>query len=135
MIKWLHHLLNPHCPECKEERESEKICRNCEQLTLQIDQINYEKKQMLEAILSFNRPPQVTEPAAIPANVYENARKTALPWHVRRQMLEAEDRKKAQILAEYKKQQETKVPETKVPETEVKAGQSIEELEKELEIG
>lgn len=115
MFHWLHHLINPHCRECQMEAEENRICQSCETLKKQLELANYEKKQMLDTILSFSRP-QAENQSGPPADL-EHVKPKMMTWNVRRQMLEAEDRKAAQILAEQKRQAE-----------------SIKELEKELSI-
>jgi len=106
-IRWIHHLLNPHCPDCLEKAR----CESCETLKIQLEIANYDKKQMLDTILSFTRP-VVTE-APVEREI-EPIRPKTVPWSVRRRMVEAEDRESARLMKQ--KQAE------------------IEELEKELEI-
>lgn len=109
MIHWLHHLFNPHCPECRDE----KICQSCETLTLQLSIANAEKKQLLESILSFSRPAEiVTKEVKL-----EDIKPKAVTWAVRKQMLESEDRKTAELMTKRKE-----------------VAKSINELEKELGI-
>ena len=97
MIKWIHHLFNPHCSECFEQREREreesKVCESCETLKIQLAIVNQEKSQLLARLLdetspkveTVTGPPQITRPIAI-------------PWKVRQQMLEREDRIKAKLM-------------------------------------
>ena len=109
MSNWIHRLFNPHCPHCKDEKIEDKLCSSCETLRAQLEIANYENKRLLDKILAEPKsepskpPPEIT----IPRNV---------PWSVRRQMLEAEDREKARLMREAPKP---------VP---------VEELEKELDI-
>jgi hypothetical protein len=93
MIKWLHHLLNPHCQECRLERE----CASCETLRILLEQERHEKSQLLKMIIELNKPP-----TDAPMNTEELGpiRPKLMPWRVRQQYLEEEDRKKAQILRE-----------------------------------
>jgi hypothetical protein len=110
---WIHHLFNPHCPEC----EQLSSCKSCETLEKQLAQSNYEKEMMLRSILT----PQSKEINTI--NETESDDISAIqpkfiPWNVRRQMLESEDRQKAMLLKKQKDEQK----------------QAIEELEKRLEI-
>lgn len=100
MWHWLHHLLNPHCQECKEAAEENKICQSCETLKMQLSIANHEKEQLLQTVLSISRP-QAEAPAQ--QVDYESIKPKMTTWNVRRQMLEAEDRRAAQILAEQKK--------------------------------
>ncbi len=99
MIHWLHKLLNPHCVECFEEHKlelSESHCNSCETLKEQLAIANHEKNLLLNKLLEKTNPiinesndkPPIPVPMS-PRNI---------PWNVRRQMLEAEDRKQAQLM-------------------------------------
>jgi hypothetical protein len=93
MVKWIHRLLEPHCPDCKEEREENKICQSCETLRVQLEIANYEKKQLMDALLKPRQPEEPTRLIVPP----EQLAPRNIPWRVRQQMLEAEDRKQAQL--------------------------------------
>lgn len=96
MFNWLRELLEIRY-EYREKRtrlnKEEVLCKSCETLKAQLEISNYEKKQLLERILEKpvvekNEPPvQVTRPHNI-------------PWNVRKQMMEAEDRERARIMRE-----------------------------------
>jgi hypothetical protein len=92
---WIHHLINPHCDECQHERQ----CKSCETLKEQLVLANMEKKQMLETILSFNSPP-ARDNITINQEPPKDALDKLIPWRVRRQMLEAEDRERARLMKE-----------------------------------
>lgn len=100
LVGWIHHLFNPHCEECLQER----VCSSCEVLKEQLAAVNREKQQMLDAILSRDKvditggETKVVSPESINQGKY-------VPWHVRRQMLEAEDRAQAAIIAKKKKEE------------------------------
>lgn len=86
MFNWLRELY--------EIRRDNKICTSCETLKMQLAIVNQEKKVLLDSVLSA--PEKVVEQQ-------EKEYKPILPrthtnWNVRRQMLEAEDRKKAQLV-------------------------------------
>lgn len=100
MILWLHRLFNPHCPHCQEERQENRICQSCETLKMQLAIANHEKEHLLSVILESTKQAQAE---ASPQIDYEKVKPKLMTWNVRRQMLEAEDRKAAQILAEQKK--------------------------------
>lgn len=102
MFHWLHHLFSPHCQICREAAEENKVCQSCETLKMQLSIANIEKKQMLESILSMTKPNEVQ--GTPPAINYENIKPRMMTWNVRRQLLEAEDREKAKILAKQKEQ-------------------------------
>lgn len=101
MIKWLHHLFNPHCIECKTELEEklERIehnseCKSCDTLRAQLDIANYEKKELLNRLLSPIMETRIEGPDITP----ESLKAKAIPWRMRQQMLEAEDRVRAQAI-------------------------------------
>lgn len=134
MLKWIHRLLEPHCPQCAEER----VCNSCETLRHQLDNANYEKRQLMDVVVRLTFPsqqeqvPKSDEPKAIQP-------KGTLAWKIRRGLLEAEDRRQAQIMREATERERTNV--AKEPERGPSGGiaaviedkkQSIEELEKEL---
>lgn len=125
-IHWFHHLFNPHCLECLDEQQESKVCKTCEVLRIQLEAANAEKKRLLDSILKDNvKPPETSsqEPQII------RGRHTSFAVH--RQMLEAEDRHKAQILAKTSKEI-SEVPKDNTIKTTLSSPQSIEELEKEL---
>lgn len=117
MWMWLHHILEPHCPECKEEREENKVCQSCEVLKHQLEVANYTQRELIRTLAEINKPePSVQPPEISP----EQLRPKMLNWRVKQQMLQEEDRAKARVIAENKKRQE-----------EAKSN-SIEQLESEL---
>ena len=91
MSNYFHKLFNPHCPHCKEELEYARVCLSCETLRAQLEISRIENKRLLDRILEKPQP----EPVSVPM---EPTRPVSVPWNVRRQMLEAEDREKARIL-------------------------------------
>jgi len=96
MLKWLHRLLHPHCPECAEEKKDSKVCPSCEVLKQQLEYANYEKKLLLNSIISPRQTQDIPKEVVFP----ESISKAGIPWAVRKQMLEAEDRKKAALMRE-----------------------------------
>jgi len=113
-LHWIHHLFNPHCSLCQETAENNKVCQSCETLKVQLSIANHEKQELLNSILSLTKRPEEQTSAAVS---YEHAKPKMMTWNVRRQLLEAEDRQAAKLLAEQQKKK------------------SIEELEKEVGIG
>lgn len=98
MLKWIHHLLEPHCPDCASEAQDKSICHSCETLKHQLEIANFERKQLLETVLKLSQP---TSQLSIQDTVTpEMVRPRTVPWNVRRQMLEEEDRKQAQLIRE-----------------------------------
>jgi len=148
MFKWLHHLLNPHCSDCQLAAAENKVCVSCETLKMQLSIANIERRQMLESILAMSKP---TEVQSAPPQINLKEAPKPISWNVRKQMLEAEDRKQAIVLAEQKKFAEdarraAQMPSTS-PLTDTKReptidnnkpiedrAQSIEQLERELNI-
>lgn len=126
MIYWLHHLLNPHCEQCRDEREEQSICKTCEVLRSQLEAANREKNQLLLMLLPKQKE-EFVEPAAKP----EVIRSHHVPFSVRRQMLEDESKQRAALLK--RKEEEIKFVPIKDDNivTTLKA-QTVDELEKEL---
>ena len=114
IIKFFHQLRHPHCEHCTEELVTSKICDSCETLRVQLERANYDKNELLTRILELTAPKNevVEKRELVPIT-----QPRQIPWAVRRQMLEAEDRKKAQLLA--------KAPQPTAPQT-------VEELEKDI---
>lgn len=113
MSNWLHRLFNPHCEFCKLDTE----CVNCDMLRQLLADERENSKRLLSAVLHDD-----TKPSEPPADDVRpvNISKNAVPWRVRREMLETEDRQKAKL--------ERQAREDNQPIRTV----SIEELEKEL---
>lgn len=137
MLNWIHHLLEPHCPVCVMENESKRICQSCETLKSQLEIVNFDKKILLERIIELTRPVVPTIEAREPID-RDEIRPRTIPWEVRKNMLEAEDRKKAQVIRaaaeEAKKAKDIKRGPSGGLTADIPQNQSIEELEKELGI-
>ena len=122
MFHWLRELLEIKY-EFREKRTKltrevvteEKVCQSCETLRQQLEIANYREQQYLNKLLKDPEP--VVEKAPV-----EVSRPRMVPWNVRRQMLEREDREKARALRNAPK-----------PDSEIEK-KSTEELEKELDI-
>lgn len=99
-----------------------ETCNTCEILRFQLDESNRERKELLQQLLDRNKPEPFTPPD-------EEELKPLLPhrvpWAARRQMLEAEDREKARVLAQKARE---------IAEANAKADPKIEQLENELSI-
>jgi hypothetical protein len=79
---------------------SDLPCQTCEVLRLQLDESNRERRELLARLLEKDTPEPVVadqvEPKAITPQF--------VPWRVRQQMLEAEDRHKATLLKNKQKE-------------------------------
>lgn len=105
MINWLRRLLGgqPSCPTCEVLKE-------------QLTHERFEKERLLKYILE---PKSAMEPAIpIEQEQPETIQPRIIPWHVRKQMLEIEDRKKVELLRQ----------------SQAERQQAIEELEDRLKI-
>lgn len=114
IFHFLHRIKNPHCAECAQDLR----CKNCDTLRELLDSERYNNKQLLNSLLEQFAPKpvlqQVQQEQQVPV-----AR--SIPWRVRQQMLEAEDRKKAELIREQNRER-------------TESRKSTEELEKELGI-
>lgn len=105
MFNWLRELY--------EIRKENKTCESCENLKFELAQVRLENSRLLDHILAKPVPePEVKQEFIKP--VLPNM----IPWRVRQQMLEAEDRQKARLMKEHT---------NKEPKSN-----TVEELEKEL---
>lgn len=75
------------------QESQEKRCESCETLRIQLERSNIEKEKLLNKL--FEKPEPVRDDP--PVNITPPRQ---IPWTVRRQMLEAEDREKARLMRE-----------------------------------
>jgi hypothetical protein len=104
MFNWLQEYLSIRYQFKRQKLEMQEnalICKSCETLKMQLEIANYERKQMLDALIKPSQPQPVTE-SAPPQSI----RPHSIPWAVRKQMLEAEDRKKFQVIEEQRRNDE-----------------------------
>ena len=78
-------------------------CKTCEALRWQLDQVQNEKTELLKHIM---HPPEATENRPRPEPIVPRKN---IPWSVRQQMLEAEDREKARLMREKTEELEKEV--------------------------
>jgi hypothetical protein len=74
-----------------DEHKDEMVCPSCEVLKQQLEIANHQNKQLMDRLLA-PPPAEVNEPPiaiSAPRNV---------PWGVRKQMLESEDRERARLM-------------------------------------
>ncbi len=80
--------------ELRREYKAEKPCESCETLKMELAHLHQDNQRLLDRIL--------TPPAAPVERVTDNVTpilpKRGVPWNVRRQMLESNDRHAAQLL-------------------------------------
>lgn len=90
-------------------------CQNCEMLKSMLTSEQYEKKQLLNSILQLNEPKMEVKIQG--TDELKPILPNFVPWRVRQQMLEQEDRVKAKIIKDKEKEKE-----------------EIDKLEKELKV-
>lgn len=140
MFKWLKEYLEIRY-QFKQQKlamlEDSKVCKSCETLRHQLEIANFEKKQLLDSILTTK--PPVEQPVYVQP---ESLKPKNISWAVRRQMLEAEDRKQASLFREQAKHEQELKLAAQIPRgpdgglnVTIPDRNSIEELEKELGIG
>lgn len=95
--------------------EVEEVCASCETLKQQLEIANYEKEKLLNRIMEKPEPERVSAPEP------QATRPRMVPWNVRRQMLEREDREKARLMRDAPK-----------PDATLKS--DVAELEKEMDV-
>jgi hypothetical protein len=92
MANWFHRFFNPHCQHCA-ELEYESACASCEVLKEEVNTLRRQNDTLLNRILEV---PRIEERTVAPAP--QTVLPKMVPWAVKRQMLEAEDREKARAM-------------------------------------
>jgi len=93
LVNWWHHVTNPHCAICSDEQHEQRQCKNCDTLRGLLESEKFEKKELLNYLLVPKTEARISEPIT-----QQPVMPRSVPWKVRAQMLEAEDRKTAQIM-------------------------------------
>ena len=75
---------------------SDAPCETCEILRMQLAESNAERKELLHRLLE----PKQAEPPSTPVEDFQPITPQFIPWRVRQQMLEQEDRVKAKLTKE-----------------------------------
>ena len=75
-----------------------KHCEMCDLLTTLLEQERHEKSDILRRLLELTTPAQPQ--SVIPGEAPKPIMPRIVPWRIKQQMLEEEDRAKARILAE-----------------------------------
>ena len=91
-MNWLHRLFNPHCPHCFDLDLENKHCATCQVLQMELASVKQERDKLLNKLIF-----PTTEPVKYDEDLKPIMPK-AVPWNVRRQMLEAEDRERAKLM-------------------------------------
>jgi len=112
LVNFFHRLFNPHCEHCIEEARELKHCDSCDILKMQLALKTDECNKLMDRLLNPPTQEPVNEPLV---NVTRPNPTRYTTWAVRKQMLEQEDKKKAELLRQAPK-----------------PSSSVEELEKEL---
>src|SRR6266850_1089322 len=102
IIDWFHHTFNPHCDLCNE-------CKSCVTLKEQLNAERINNKKLIEAIINQLNPKEIIEPKPIDET---REIKSPIPWKVRREMLEREDRINAELIRKNSEQVENAKNET-----------------------
>ncbi len=106
--------------EYREIKNETQICQTCEVLKQQVDILGIENRTLINKLTETKS--EVVQPIENP----EPIRPRFVPWNVRRQALEAESRRAAQVLASKQKEMnEVKVAPADDPD--------VKEFEKELD--
>lgn len=116
MFKWLHHLLNPHCSECRDE----EICESCETLRSELIVVRAQNESLIKTILEIVNPKPIAQSADSKTPVPVTGQMT---WRMRQQLLEAGDRERAKVLREQKAENVESTKSTEQLETELKLGE------------
>src|SRR5262245_56202632 len=100
--------------------ERKNYCKSCEILRIELDSVKYERKLLLDKFVLVTQHSETVVPDSI-----EAIKPKMIPWRVQRELLEAEDRAKAQAI----RRQQEDLEKAKVIESN---SLSVAELEKEL---
>jgi hypothetical protein len=103
---WLHHLLDPHCEECfhyeVEAEEKSKHCKTCDVYRSELDRAHRVINELVEKITYT--PGSIQE---APAQVnFQELGPRKMAFRERRRLLEESKRKEAEILREFRKNNE-----------------------------
>ncbi len=94
MANWFHKFLNPHCPHCEREAINEMICPSCDVLTEEVARLRLENERLLDKLL---KEPESERTTPVDSSTLLKPR-GPVPWKVRQQILEEEDRAKARAM-------------------------------------
>ncbi len=135
MFNWLNELLEIRYTYKRAKFEMEReaaICKSCENLQLELAKAHELNNTLLKNITT--KP--IEEPKINMTELKPITPSRHLPFNVRRQMMETEDRRRAAILREQELENRKPVPdETKIPSASTEVDSSLTaELEVELDV-
>lgn len=119
LLNWLR--------EYKQIKAEYRICESCETLKMELSHLRQDNERLLNAVLS--KP--IIEETVSKAEDLVPIQPRVVPWRVRQQMLEAEDRDKAKKMRDNPINQNTEIKTNIVPGSQTTT-QSISDLEDEL---
>jgi hypothetical protein len=90
-MNWIHRLFNPHCENCLD-------CKSCQTLQIQLEIANQEKNRLLDCIIRMSEPPVAYSQETVSKEPIQPIMPHHIPWQMKRNMMEAEDRIKARTL-------------------------------------
>jgi hypothetical protein len=133
IVKWFHHLFNPHCLQCIQELKDKNFCRSCETLQYQLEIERARVNQLLNQLAA----PQVK--AEVPIDLSElkpipTGRKF-VPFAVKQQMREEQDNRTLEVLQQRWREVHAPIPTVSNVINTVEGTEKLvpnSELEKEL---
>jgi hypothetical protein len=104
MANWFHRFLNPHCPDCALERQDNRICQSCETLKTEVARLTADNERLLNNIIEKNTISKTSGETPVMLKP-----PSSIPWNLKRQILEREDRERAKLMKEAPKASETRI--------------------------
>lgn len=93
LLNWYRELL---------QIRDERVCQSCEYFKLQIESLQHRNEQLVRQLTQTDVPP-----VPVQTEAKEPIRPRFIPWRTRRQMLEQEDAKAAQVMRAKQKEIQT----------------------------
>lgn len=125
MSNWFHRLFNPHCIHCADELDASKYNESVEILKSELEFLRQENRELRSYIMKSSMP---VEPIVDTNELKQIKTSTTIPWNVRRQQLERDDRIKANIKDNQLIQQAAK-PDINVTEEVIAIEKELESME------
>ena len=111
-MNWIHRLFNPHCEQCRLDKESQLV----DVLRQLLETEKFEKKQLLNHILRMEDKAEIPQEGISPVDISALVRHK--PWRMRQMELEAQS--KQEVINKVQAAARDGIP----------VGTSVEELEK-----